>query len=207
MASTMPASLLYDNAVWSWRFRITILKTLIVLIIGLVLVACTPEPPAVRLAAITGSDQEPTIFFEGFKMVSSKGDAPQWIFHARAAQIYERINLAKAQDIEMIYLKGGQQQSRLTAKKGQLNTKTQHMIAEQDVVIVSSDGVILNTEKLNWDQDQQSIYTDQPVRVERRDSILNGVGLKADSDLKHIEVLADVQIELKSLKGLNNSDD
>ncbi len=179
-------------------------KGLLLLAVWLLIVlpGCTPEPPTVRLAPITGSDEDPTILFEGFKMVSSKGTQQRWIFRARAAQIYEKINLAKAQDIEMIYLKAGKVQSTLTAKKGLLNTKTNHMQAVDQVKMVSSDGVVLTTEKLDWDQSKDRIYTDQPVRVERQDSVLTGIGLEADSELKHLEILAKVHIKLKSLKGL-----
>ncbi len=176
----------------------------LLLAVGLltVLPGCAPEPPSVRLAPITGSENDPTIMFEGFKMVSTKGAQQRWIFRARAAQIYEKINLAKAQDIEMIYLKNGKAQSTLTAKKGLLNTKTNHMEARDRVKMVSSDGVVLTTEKLDWDQSRERIYTNQPVRVERQDSILTGIGLEADSELRHLEILAKVHIKLKSLKGL-----
>lgn len=168
----------------------------------IVLVGCAQEPPAIRLAAISGSDQDPTILFEGFKMVSSKEQKPLWVFHAQSAQIYEKINLAKAQHIKITYLKEGREQSSLTAKRGQLNTKTNQMVAEENVIMISKDGVVLKTEKLNWDQEREKIYTDQPVRVEKADSILTGIGLETDSDLKHIQILDKVKIKVKSMKEL-----
>jgi hypothetical protein len=38
--------------------------------------------------------------------------------------------------------------------------------------------------------------------VERGDSVLTGVGMDADSELKHVEILAKVNIRVKSLKSL-----
>lgn len=171
---------------------------------GGMLAGCGEEPPAVRLAPITGGDQEPTMLFEGFHMVSTHAQEVEWEFYARAAQIYEKNHLAKAQDIKVVYWRDGKIVSTLTARRGIIRTDNNDMRAEEDVVLVSHEGVKLYTERLNWNQEGEKLYTDLPVKIVRQGSVLTGVGLEADSELKHVNVLADVNIRVKSLKELEN---
>jgi LPS export ABC transporter protein LptC len=180
------------------RSRLRVRAGLLVLALGLTC-GCAQEPPSIRLAA---NGQEPTLLFEGFHMISTQGGEREWDFYARAAQIYERQNLARAQDIKVVYWRGGKEVSSLTARRGFLQTETRYIRAEKDVVMVSAQGDVLRTEMLQWDNARGIITTDQPVTVERGSNVLTGVGLRADSDLKNVEVLAQVKIRVRSMKTL-----
>jgi len=142
------------------------------------------------------------LLFEGFRMTSTQGDRKEWVFTARAAQVYERENMAKAQDIRVVYWRDQKPISSLTAKRGFIRTDTNDLRAEGQVVMVSEDGVVLHTEKLQWDNRLGRVFTDQPVLVERGDNILTGVGLEADSALKYLEILSNVNIKVRSIKSL-----
>jgi len=180
-----------------------VLRRLVLLAVVCLLGGCAEEPPAVRLAPITGGAEEPTMLFEGFRMTSTRDAAVEWEFAARSAQIYEKIHLAKAQDIKMIYWQKGKAVSTLTAHRGIINTENNDMRAEEQVEMISAEGVRLTTERLDWNHQLQRLRTDLPVRVERRNSVLTGVGLEADSELKHVNVLADVKITIPSLDDLD----
>jgi LPS export ABC transporter protein LptC len=104
-----------------------------------------------------------------------------------------------------LYFQAGKNTSTLTARRGFIKTDTNDMRAEDHVVMVSQEGVVLKTEKLIWNHQSGKLYTDLPVEVDREGSILVGRGLRADSELKHIEILADVQIKVRSLKDLNRT--
>lgn len=159
---------------------------------------CSQELPSIRL---TGNGSEPTLLFEGFHMVSTQKGEREWDFYARAAQIFEREELARAQDIKVVYWREGRAVSTLTARRGFLQTETRRIRAEQDVVMVSDQGV-LRTEMLQWDNVKGLITTDQAVTVERGQDVLTGVGLEADSELKHVEVLSQVRIRVRSTRAL-----
>lgn len=163
------------------------------------------EEPKVRLSGALASKPEPTLLFEGFHMVSTLGLRREWDFSARAAQVFERERVARAQDIKVVYWRQDRPVSTLTAKRGFIQTDTNNLRAEQDVVMVSDNGVTLRTQWLAWDQRLRKIYTDQPVVIERPGSILRGVGLEADSELKHLEILSQVDIKVRSLKDLKAS--
>ena len=169
----------------------------------LFLAGCAAEPqPNINLAPAVGSAEEPNLMFEGFRMVSTRGAQREYDFIARAAQIFEHDNMARAQDIKIVYWRQGKIASTLTARRGFVNTVTQDMRAEQQVVMVSEEGAVLRTEKLHWNHKQGRIFTDLPVTVERGTSVMTGVGLQADSELKHIEILSRVNIRVRSLKEL-----
>ena len=171
----------------------------------LLLAACSQEPqPNINLAPVVGRAEEPNLMFEGFRMVSTRGAQREYDFIARAAQIFEHDNMARAQDIKIVYYRLGKVASTLTARRGFVNTVTHDMRAEQQVVMVSQDGAVLRTELLHWDNQQGRIYTDRPVVVERGTSVMTGVGLKADSELKHVEILSQVNIRVRSIKELKS---
>lgn len=196
-----------ETASGSNRTKTSCQRMLFATVLSLLLLAgCSEAPPEIRLAPITGGSEEPTMLFEGFRMAATQAQTREWEFTARAAQIYEKIHLAKAQDIHIEYWRDGKVVSTLTAKRGLIQTETNDMRAEKNVVMISQEGVRLFTERLNWDHRRQKIYTDLPVRVVRRDSILTGVGLRTDNELKHIEVLADVKIQVDSLEEFDQTD-
>jgi LPS export ABC transporter protein LptC len=146
--------------------------------------------------------QEPNLMFEGFRMVSTRGHDREWDFTARACQIFERDNMARAQDIKIVYWRNNKPASTLTARRGFIRTDTHDTRAEQNVVMVSQAGAVLRTERLHWDNQKGRIYTDLPVIVERGTSVMTGVGLEADSELKHVEILSQVNIKVRSIKEL-----
>jgi LPS export ABC transporter protein LptC len=166
------------------------------------ILGCSQEQPRVKLAASGIPGQEPTMLFEGFKMESIAGLQKEWEFSARSAQVFEREQKARAQDILVVYWRGGKPVSRLTAKKGIIFIRNNDIRAEQNVEMISEEGARLLTDKLSWDNTHNLIYTNSPVTIIRQDTILTGKGLRADKNLKHIEILANVKIQARSLKDL-----
>ena len=57
--------------------------------------------------------------------------------------------------------------------------------AENDVVSVSEEGDMLNTEFLIWDQKKAKVYSDQYVRLTNKDGIIHGKGFEANQDLSN----------------------
>jgi LPS export ABC transporter protein LptC len=172
------------------------------LLLWLPLSGCTPSRPATSLNRLPAAAQQPTLMFEGFKMTSMRGLEKEWDFTARAAQVFERENTARAQDIRVVYWRQGKEASTLTAKRGFIQTETRDLRAENQVVMVSQEGVVLRTERLSYDHVHGELTTDLPVRVEREGSVLTGVGLRADSGLKRVNILSDVKINVPSIKSL-----
>ena len=61
-------------------------------------------------------------------------------------------------------------------------------LAQNDVIVVNSDGVTLNTEELYWDLNTQKIHTDKDVKITTDDELILGKGMVADQDFQNYEL-------------------
>lgn len=71
----------------------------------------------------------------------------------------------------------------LTARRGIIVPKENRMEVSENVVFINAKGERLETEHLVWDQDSARVYTDRPVRVQRKDDVIFGDGLLAAEDM------------------------
>ncbi|MDE5423247.1 LPS export ABC transporter periplasmic protein LptC [Ancylomarina sp. DW003] len=73
-----------------------------------------------------------------------------------------------------------------------------------DVVAVSDDGKTINSELMYWDQEKKEIYSDQYVRITKKDGqMLEGNSFRADDKLNQItlsQVSGEVFLEDKNMK-------
>ena len=67
------------------------------------------------------------------------------------------------------------------------------------MVLKAQNGVVLNTDRLQWDNQRQRVSTDSWVKVVRKGSTLTGRGLTADRNLEDVTVREDVTIEADSI--------
>jgi LPS export ABC transporter protein LptC len=89
----------------------------------------------------------------------------------------------------------GEHQSVLTARTGTVETETGDMVARSGVVVVTDDGVRLETEELRWCKDEGRIVTDLPVRILREGGEVRGVGLETDPHLRHFRLGREIEGE------------
>ena len=104
--------------------------------------------------------------------------------------------LVELEDIEVdFYDEKGDHRSVLTARTGSVETKTGDMTARGDVVVVTDDGVRLETEELRWRKAEDRIVTDAPVRIIREGGEINGIGLDTDPQLKRFRLGSEIEGE------------
>jgi LPS export ABC transporter protein LptC len=56
------------------------------------------------------------------------------------------------------------------------------------VTVVSADSSTLTTERLRYDPKRQKIYSSDPVRLEKPDSITEGIGIETDPELSVVKI-------------------
>lgn len=61
--------------------------------------------------------------------------------------------------------------------------------ARYDVVVIGSEGKILNTELLFWDEQKEIIYTDEFVKITEEESIIYGTGFESNQDFSNWRIL------------------
>lgn len=84
----------------------------------------------------------------------------------------------------------------LTASAAQVNQTNRHVRMEHDVTIHTTDGWWLSTPILHWVPDENRMATDQSVRIETAHMLILGRGLEGRTQLKHAQVLEDVELVL-----------
>ena len=67
----------------------------------------------------------------------------------------------------------------VTGDEGDLNQDTKDVVLRGNVVLVSTDGLRLETDRLNWDADQQRAWTQDPVVIYRSGAVVRGTGFES----------------------------
>ena len=86
------------------------------------------------------------------------------------------------------YDEEGGHQSVLTARSGTVQTQTGDMVVRGNVVVVTDDGIRLETDELRWLNERRRIVTDLPVRILREEGEVTGVGLETDPELREFRL-------------------
>jgi LPS export ABC transporter protein LptC len=76
----------------------------------------------------------------------------------------------------------GDQASRswtVTGDEGDLNQETKDVELRGNVVLISSDGLRLETDKLRWDAEGQRAWTEDPVVIYRSGAVVYGTGFES----------------------------
>jgi LPS export ABC transporter protein LptC len=78
----------------------------------------------------------------------------------------------------------------LVSKIAEVDEKSDFMIAMGEVVVVSDSGVTLYTDTLSWNNEEERVYTDDPVilTTENNDT-LYGIGFESDVELDNWRIL------------------
>jgi LPS export ABC transporter protein LptC len=113
-----------------------------------------------------------------------KDNALEWELHSAKASIYNKENTAYIEVVKLYFFKEGKVSSTLTSDRGEVNTQTNDMIAKGHVVIHTDDGSILHTDRLNWDNKEKKIRSDDEVWMMRGKTLIHGYGFESDPDLK-----------------------
>jgi LPS export ABC transporter protein LptC len=106
------------------------------------------------------------------------------------AYVYDdenRVRLAVAR--VTLYDEHGIETGSLTSRWGEINTRTDFMTAEGDVVLVSlRGGQRIETEKLFFDPGVDRIWSDVPTTLHEDGSTIHGEGFTADGSLTEVRV-------------------
>ena len=82
----------------------------------------------------------------------------------------------------------GVHSSVLTSHSGKVDENTNNLEAIGNVVVVSDSGVVVETEKLFWDNQRQLIHSDEFVKITSPKENLQGHGFESDQSLKNYKI-------------------
>ena len=122
-------------------------------------------------------------------------DGSRWQLDAEYAETFEEQNKTTMRKvtIKVDQPSKGDRASRswtVTGDEGDLNQDTKNVELRGHVVLVSSDGLRLETDRLRWDAEGQRAWTEDPVVIYRAGAVVRGTGFESK-----------VAEEISSIKG------
>lgn len=151
----------------------------------------------------TSSIEKPDQWIEKFTITETRNGIPIWILRSEMAQVYNKQNKATLDQISIQFMNPPKNNSfksllvtkksqtlaaRLSAPKGEVNLDTHDLTLWNGVKVQSEDGTTLFSEQLRYSTEKQKIFTEAPIKIVKKDSILIGEGLEADPDLSTVKI-------------------
>jgi len=111
-------------------------------------------------------------------------DGSRWQLDAEYSETFEEQNKTtmKKVRIKVDQPSKGQESSRswtVTGDEGDMNQQTKDVELRGHVVLISSDGLRLETDRLRWDAAEQRAWTDEPVTIYRSGAVVQGTGFES----------------------------
>jgi LPS export ABC transporter protein LptC len=158
------------------------------------LVACDESSkvtPSTVQAPPTSADKPSQISY-GTSMNFSAEGMLRAILHAGRVQTFDQRRytwLDSGVKVDF-FNRDGKHSSTLTSKTAKVIQTSNDMSAYGNVHIVSDSGTIVDTDSMLWNNRDQMLRSDAPVKiVEKNGRTTNGVGFESDQSLEHYRIL------------------
>jgi len=151
--------------------------------------ACENDPAEVN--SITQKDTLPLLTTQNVDMMYS--DSGRLKIHMTApieeefGGMEQKTILPQGVFVEF-YDDSGSVNSTMRSQYAERHPKEHLTIAKQKVVVVNIKGEKLETERLNWNDQTNRIYTDAFVKITTADQVIWGDGLEADASFTEYEI-------------------
>jgi len=143
-----------------------------------------------------------------FVLTETKAGKKEWVLQAERAKVFDPSNQIHLDTLVVdFYDERGQHTSRLTSLGGVINRTTHNMEAFGEVLIVTDEGLELESDEVRWVNKLSQIVSDAPVTFTRRGNVLRGVGFVSDASLENIEIRREVRADVRDTETLGREED
>ena len=156
----------------------------------LLFISCENEISKIKI--LTSTEELPSITANGYEMLFSdstvirfKMQTPELIRHDAEKEPYTEF--PKGVKIEK-YDANMNIVSSITAEYAKNFDSDQRWEAKNNVIAVNLKGDTLKTEYLVWDTKKEKIFSDQFVKIIRKDQIITGIGFESNQDFSNYEI-------------------
>jgi LPS export ABC transporter protein LptC len=134
-------------------------------------------------------ERAPDQIIENGTHVVTREGVKRAVLQARQIEFYNAEAKVEADTMEMTFFDArGVEESRLTARYGEIDQRTEDVLARGDVMVVASDGTRISGEELRYDSAADRITSDRPVTIVREGNRIQGDGVEADPALTSIRI-------------------
>ena len=100
----------------------------------------------------------------------------RWRLKAEQALIYDKEGVTQLRKlVANVYQR--ERAWTIMGDEGELDRSTNNVEVRRNVVVTSDDGLRLETSVLRWDANERRLWTDAPVVLSRKGSVVRGTGL------------------------------
>lgn len=143
---------------------------------------------------ITAIQQNASLAIGNVHQVSTRNGVKEWILDARSAHVVDESKQLMLEDVTVVYFAKNGKEIKLTANRGMLKTETKDIEVSGQVVLTYDD-YVLKTDKMNYDQERQILFSSTPVTITGDTVALTADSMKYDLTAnqtwfqRHVEVL------------------
>ncbi len=117
-------------------------------------------------------DTQSALKLNVLEQISKKNGITEWALKASSATLLKDQDKAILKDVVITFFTREKTEVRLTSRDGVLNTQTHDMTFSGDVV-VTHETYVLRTDQLHYRKKEHIIYTNDHVRLEKADSVID----------------------------------
>ena len=149
----------------------------------------------------------PDFFLKNFTSNQTRSDGlTQSILSGKKMENYKHLNLTTLQLPKYIRYKNGSPESRITGQKGQLNSDSEKIIIQENVVLTrletpTKKELNLYTNQLNIFTKEEIVTSDLPVKIIQEPNIeISGTGMRYDKKESTIKLMKNVKVHYEKPK-------
>jgi len=154
-----------------------------------VLISCTNDPKLVQ--EFVSDKQQPIEQIKGAELLHTENGKVKVRLVANRIERFQDIQpaLIFPDHLEVyFYNDSSQLQSTLMADYASIDEEKKIMLAQNNVILISSDDKKLETNELVWDESKNKIYTDEKVKITTGKEVIYGEGFTSTPDFKQYSI-------------------
>ena len=154
-----------------------------------VLFSCTNDPKLVQ--EFVSDKQQPIEQIKGAELLHTENGKVKVRLVASSIERFQDIQPALIFPAHLevyFYNDSSQLQSTLMADYASVDEEKKIMLAQNNVILISSDDKKLETDKLIWDEKKNKIYTDKKVKITTGKEVIYGEGFTSTPDFKQYSI-------------------
>jgi len=149
----------------------------------------------------------PDFFLNNFTSIQTKSDGlTKFILSGKKMENYRHLNLTAMHLPKYIRYKNGLPESRIIGQKGELNSDSEKIIIQENVVLTrletpTKKALNLYTNQLNIFTKEEIVTSDLPVKIIQEPKIeISGTGMRYDKKESTIKLLKNVKVHYEKPK-------
>ena len=154
-----------------------------------VLISCTNDPKLVQ--EFVSDKQQPIEQIKGAELLHTENGKVKVRLLANRIERFQEIQpaLVFPDHLEVyFYNDSSQLQSTLMADYASIDEEKKIMLAQNNVILISSDDKKVETTELVWDENKNKIYTDKKVKITTGKEVIYGEGFTSTPDFKQYSI-------------------